>query len=388
MIKTIPLKEFWRVIKKRGTRKSLLKTIEHLHRVTISEPIIKYVNNKNSLIIAQPNVFDTNETEYLTDKGLSNLSRVYPITNGYCFPFNGLCMSNHGQIFSDSVTGAVPINNNIKNDTQIKNVTEALNYQFFHQSPGPVVWLLMNQMDKIDTISKTIGTVLPLGSRFPNYYHWMINNVPRIRYVQIDNSIKRENITYLVPNNRPSWVSETIKHLGIESDTIYTSHPVYKSEKVLLTTAPRPAREDYNWIQSNIIRDKDRDYTPENNRIFISRTNAVKRRITNEKELMNMLSDYGFERYLLENNSIKNNALLFNNADFVIGPHGAGLTDLIFCRENTKIIELYASKYNAAYKNISDTMGLDYARYECEGVSTDIRVSVSKLEELIQERLE
>jgi len=206
--------------------------------------------------------------------------------------------------------------------------------------------------------------------------------------MQSDNSIKSENVKYIVPDNRPSWVAETIHHLGIESDTIYTSHPVYKSECILLTAAPRPAREDYNWIKNHIIQNKDRDTTSKNNRIYISRANAIKRRVTNEKALMNMLSDYGFERHLLENNSIESNALLFDHADFVIGPHGAGLTDLIFCQEDTNVIELYASKYNRAYKNISDVMGLNYDRHECEAVSTDIRVNIGKLEQLIQKKLE
>jgi len=49
---------------------------------------------------------------------------------------------------------------------------------------------------------------------------------------------------------------------------------------------------------------------------------------------------------------------------------------------------LYASKYNMAYKNISNVMGLNYNRHKCEAVSTDIKVDINKLEKLIQKKLE
>ncbi|MGL5880384.1 MAG: glycosyltransferase family 61 protein, partial [Xenococcaceae cyanobacterium] len=38
-------------------------------------------------------------------------------------------------------------------------------------------------------------------------------------------------------------------------------------------------------------------------------------------------------------------AAVFANAKAIVAPHGAGLTNLVFCNENTKIIELFSPNY-------------------------------------------
>jgi capsular polysaccharide biosynthesis protein len=86
------------------------------------------------------------------------------------------------------------------------------------------------------------------------------------------------------------------------------------------------------------------------NRIFISRDKGktMKRCLLNENELYNCLSKYGFNKYVLEKMSIEEQIDLFYDAEYVVGAHGAGLTNLVFS-ENAKVLEIFPSDFVAPY---------------------------------------
>ncbi|MGL4619669.1 MAG: glycosyltransferase family 61 protein, partial [Chroococcidiopsis sp.] len=80
------------------------------------------------------------------------------------------------------------------------------------------------------------------------------------------------------------------------------------------------------------------------NRIFISRRAAKKgRHILNEDELFDMLSKYGFKKYVLEQISVEEQIALFSDSEYVIGSHGAGLSNIIFAEE-IDVLEIFPTK--------------------------------------------
>lgn len=96
-------------------------------------------------------------------------------------------------------------------------------------------------------------------------------------------------------------------------------------------------------------------------RIFISRSNASKRRLLNEDEIFDFLHSYGFEKNVLEKLSFIEQILLFKGAEVIVGPHGAGFTNLLFCQENNLIIELFPESYvNQCFWTIASQKRLRY----------------------------
>lgn len=96
-------------------------------------------------------------------------------------------------------------------------------------------------------------------------------------------------------------------------------------------------------------------------RIYISREKANSRRIVNESEVLNILEKYGFEKVFLESLSITEQMQLFVSSEYVIAPHGAGLTNLVFCPQGTKVLEIFSPNYvSVSYWNICNQIGLDY----------------------------
>jgi hypothetical protein len=78
-------------------------------------------------------------------------------------------------------------------------------------------------------------------------------------------------------------------------------------------------------------------------RIFFSRGEAKARRLINETELEAIAARHGFTRFEATSGNHPEQVSRFANADAVIAVHGAGLTNLIFARPGTAVMELFPS---------------------------------------------
>ena len=59
--------------------------------------------------------------------------------------------------------------------------------------------------------------------------------------------------------------------------------------------------------------------------------------------------------------SVAEQASVFASSEVIVAPHGSGLTNLLFCRPGSKVIELFSHTYvNPCYWVLSNSVGLDY----------------------------
>jgi hypothetical protein len=125
-------------------------------------------------------------------------------------------------------------------------------------------------------------------------------------------------------------------------------HPIlikYVHEKILFQLKHKINIDKYNFSK----------------RIFISRKDAPFRKIINEDEIFNLFEAKGFKRYVLSQMSVIEQIVLFHNAEIIVGEHGAGLTNILFCEPKTKVIELFQALVPADYWWISRVCDLDYS---------------------------
>jgi hypothetical protein len=94
-------------------------------------------------------------------------------------------------------------------------------------------------------------------------------------------------------------------------------------------------------------------------RIFISRKNASSRRKFNEKAVLQLLSEYGFEAVFPETLSVTDQISLFNQAEWIIGGAGAAFTNLLFCGKSTKVIILSKAYFPfSGFSTIAFALGI------------------------------
>ena len=148
-------------------------------------------------------------------------------------------------------------------------------------------------------------------------------------------------------------VVETLRHQNIETETLvvpswadqsgfFDENDVQRAREVLLTT----------------VHKKPNSFPK---RFFIDRSKAPGRRIKNWQEISEVLEKNGFSIVELESFCFSDQTQLFHNADAVVGMHGAGLTNLLFCHAGTKVLELVSPNWSHwIYWNLASSLHLNY----------------------------
>ncbi len=193
---------------------------------------------------------------------------------------------------------------------------------------------------------KLLGTysVFRTMSTSSNYYHSLIDQIPRI-YLLNQSDYRNEEIKLLISQSLTRVEQFFLEKLLPSNIKIEIVNPeqLYHVERLIFPSIMTRSRAGYLpkcYIENLLSKVAPSRKRNKKNRILISRSKAKKRKILNEKELLNLLKDYGFKKYCLEDLSLEEQIELFYDAEIVISPHGAGLTNLIFS-ENIHVLELF-----------------------------------------------
>ncbi|MDC0435342.1 glycosyltransferase family 61 protein, partial [bacterium] len=104
---------------------------------------------------------------------------------------------------------------------------------------------------------------------------------------------------------------------------------------------------------------------------FVSRDPATSsgRSVRNLDIIEHYLMSQGFEIYYPERHSISEQADAFSAASVVVGIHGAGMTNIVFCQKNAVVVEFYGEHVAPCYWAISSLLGLMYHNHCCADIS-------------------
>jgi capsular polysaccharide biosynthesis protein len=97
--------------------------------------------------------------------------------------------------------------------------------------------------------------------------------------------------------------------------------------------------------------------------ILVSRADAPKRALLNEELLLDIFADRGLERVALGNLSVGEQIAAMGQADLVVGAHGAGLTNIVYCRPGTTVIEVNSPDYIRRCRSFADIAMYRRLRY-------------------------
>jgi len=101
-----------------------------------------------------------------------------------------------------------------------------------------------------------------------------------------------------------------------------------------------PAQYFPDWAKMFLKRRFKANKTQGHRRIFISRADAKTRRILNQAEVNNVLTEFKYEICELTGLTFEEQRALFAQVSHVVGVHGAGLTNILFSPTGTQVMEI------------------------------------------------
>lgn len=237
------------------------------------------------------------------------------------------------------------------------------------------------------------------GSR--NYYHWMLDYLPRLM-------LAGKGVHYLVNEARAPFQDECFALLGIDADRLVGAPDGVQIACDELQAAAVPVRNmrldgaALAWLRGDFAAKAlaGADVSTQR-RLYVSRKDAALRRVVNEAEVLDALGPLGFELVIGGDLSVAEQVQLFSGADIVVAPHGAALTNLVFADPGALLVELSAAQrvQYSFFRQICQDCGHDFALLHCGAVPSpeqtlsannqdhDMHVPVDQLLTLLRERL-
>jgi capsular polysaccharide biosynthesis protein len=306
---------------KRFFKKIYKKLIELIYKFIYGEILL---STKNSKLIKKINI----NKKFFDNKKYF----VYILTNG--------------TIFTDNVQNVAAISNN-----KLHSASS------FQHANDKLVSSKFNSVLKKGTTNirkKYKGTVLSLvqGASTENYFHWLMDILPKIRlcienypvnkidYFYLPNlaNSQKESLQYLGIDKKKIINSKSHKHITANK-IIFVSHPWYTAGKFHDQSYHLP-KWTINWIKKTFL--KYRKKFKISKKIYLDRSESrfLHCQVINDNQVKNYLIKNGYQIIKLSKLSFAKQIFIFWNAKHIVAAHGAALTNIVFCKPNTKIIEI------------------------------------------------
>lgn len=209
-----------------------------------------------------------------------------------------------------------------------------------------------------------------------NYFHWLVDHLPTLEAYYAYEKRTGETPLILLASNPPAFVTESLDILGLKYRI--DDHHHYRVERLVVPTWPREnghARPGALCFLQSKYRQPHR---MDGGRLYITRRNAVNRRVVNEEEL-----PAGYIEAEMERLSFAEQTTLMANVNTLIGPHGAGLANLVLGHA-PRVIEIATPMYsNPCIWLLAQALGYEYGLVMGEPCGKeDIRVDWQKVIDL------
>ena len=201
-----------------------------------------------------------------------------------------------------------------------------------------------------------------------NYYHWTHDVL-----LSLHGLLPHVPATtrFIVPAGLRLFQLESLAMLGIAQDQLVTfeqrasDHGDWSWRLDRLFFSPGPIGASASAAALEWLRAVGLEYAGATNprarrRLYISRRHAHHRRIVNETEVVTYLLGHGFEVHELEDYGYQEQISLFADASVVVGPHGAGHTNMLFAQPGMVLVDILGSLVNKCFHNMALTLGDDY----------------------------
>ncbi len=317
--------------------------------------------------LPSPHVLNVSEEGGLIDPGLTRaiyaealgatLVHLEPVHCGTESYSGATCISSDRIVVLDSSGSKHPVGHfpePLVSLTDSDIGVKSRNYRAVGQN-----WILLNPMPSISIRGQSIHLMHEYSS---NYFHALVEVVGRYCMFLEDSHGSDAPATLLIDAIVPQSVQSLLRHIRRPQHTIAlipqgvqvkTSDLVFpRLAAMLLDVYRRPPQSEEQTINFRALQHLRREVlsmvaqTVGNGlsnlgpRIFIERIGSS-RQLLNSEEITASLAQQGFQRYAPhQSTGLLEQVAVFQNADIVVSPTGAAVTNALFMRSGSKLVVL------------------------------------------------
>lgn len=248
----------------------------------------------------------------------------------------------------------------------------------------------VNNRSIVDVLCDSVGrneiehelgeAFLLTGERGLPFAHWFYETLPKLRWYERYCRITGKNLPLLVPSGLTGWQRDSLALMGYAADS-WVEQGAVPTRVGRLAIPPHPYRNrgygfpgspnNLRWIRNRMLSNISVGEQSFSSHIYVSRTDANRRRIRNETELVDALAEFGFVKYVLSDLSFTDQIRLFADASVVVGPHGAGLTNVLYSTDIDVVELLTGVGASEHFFVLANELNHSYEFVLCDPVSDD-----------------
>ena len=244
------------------------------------------------------------------------------------------------------------------------------------------------------------GAAATLGEPYRNYYHRWADSIPRIYALYHPACAACAPVTLFVDDRFSSDEVRVIEHLlpeYVQLDVTDSAVRVQADQCIYLphlssdrtghsrwfsASAGFIPNECLDWLRNEVYAVTGCEPAAPFRKLYVTRRNAKVRRVRNEAEVVDYLTDWGFEVVALEERPFWEQVQLFAEAEVVVAQHGAGLINLLFA-QSPRVLEILSDQDRQIYFSlISTSRGFAHQQWSMDGTNKndDVMVPIDQLE--------
>jgi hypothetical protein len=209
------------------------------------------------------------------------------------------------------------------------------------------------------------------------YFHWFTDALTRLKAIESNENVEilKQQFYIILPDfyQQKQYIVHSIHMMGYNALFYDTKKRLQIG--TLLSCSHTAPTGNYN---TELINSINKCFTPKclsapSRMIYISRSKAIKRKVSNEDEVIQILLLFKVEIHIFENYSFAEQLKIMSATKSLISIHGAGLTNMLFMKKGGQILELRneGDNQNNCYFSLSSSMDHDYYYLNCHGDKED-----------------
>lgn len=203
-----------------------------------------------------------------------------------------------------------------------------------------------------------------------NYYHWLMECVPRLLFVR--NIL--DKVVLLLPER---YVTTDFIVGSITPFGNLKTYVVKDGASLMVPNLVMPRIKPFCESYCSVVLELMRDFylkaatalfskIPDMTMVYLSRRKAYRKHVVNEDEVEALLSKYGFVTICNEDYTFLEQVVIYSKVEKLVSIHGAGLTNMLFMKPGTSVLEILPPKTNEldrpsyVYWFLSYSLGINY----------------------------